>query len=166
MQHALKQNGFELYVQPIISLAGRGSPGPAAEILLRMRDEGALPRLSPMLGRLSRTNSESLLGAVAPMSGTDYSEGVAITSSFFPDPDTHVEPVRYGHGSNSMGLLQSVMTVPRPGSHGPGCRFAGRCPFAEERCRADQPFLDATGSEHYVACHRKDELGIPDFSPR
>ncbi len=85
-------------------------------LLLRMRDEGALPRLSPMLGRLSRTNSESLLGAVAPMSGTDYSEGVAITSSFFPDPDTHVEPVRYGHGSNSMGLLQSVMTVPRPGS--------------------------------------------------
>jgi EAL domain-containing protein (putative c-di-GMP-specific phosphodiesterase class I) len=39
LQHALKENGFELYVQPIIALGGRGSGGPAAEILLRMRDE-------------------------------------------------------------------------------------------------------------------------------
>lgn len=85
-------------------------------LLLRMRDEGQLPRLSPMLGRLSRTNSESLLGAVGPRSDVDFSEGTAITSSFFPEPDTHVEPVRYGHGSNSMALLQSVLTVPRSGT--------------------------------------------------
>ena len=39
LQRALKENGFELYVQPIIALGGRGSGGPAAEILLRMRDE-------------------------------------------------------------------------------------------------------------------------------
>ncbi|MEO8467485.1 MAG: EAL domain-containing protein [Gammaproteobacteria bacterium] len=39
LQLALKENGFELYVQPIIALGGRGSGGPAAEILLRMRDE-------------------------------------------------------------------------------------------------------------------------------
>jgi diguanylate cyclase (GGDEF)-like protein/PAS domain S-box-containing protein len=39
LQRALKENGFELYVQPIIALGGRGSTGPAAEILLRMRDE-------------------------------------------------------------------------------------------------------------------------------
>lgn len=68
-----------------------------------------------MLGRLSRTNSESILGAVTSSSDADYTNGVAITSSWFPDPDTHVEPVRYGKGSNSMGLLQSVLTVPRPG---------------------------------------------------
>jgi cholesterol oxidase len=40
----------------------------------------------------------------------DYSQGVAITSSFFPNEETHVEPVRYGKGSNSMGLLQTLMT--------------------------------------------------------
>jgi cholesterol oxidase len=84
-------------------------------LLLRMRDEGRLPRLSPMLGRLSRTNSESLLGAVARTTDQDYSLGVAITSSFHPDADTHVEPCRYGKGSNSLALLQSVLTVPRPG---------------------------------------------------
>lgn len=85
------------------------------KLLHKMKDEKVLPNLSPSLGRLSRTNSESILGAVAKTSGTDFTEGVAITSSFFPDADTHVEPVRYGKGSNSMGLLQSLITRPVPG---------------------------------------------------
>ncbi len=43
LQHALKENTFELFVQPIISVAGRVDSGPALELLLRMRDEtGAL----------------------------------------------------------------------------------------------------------------------------
>jgi diguanylate cyclase (GGDEF)-like protein/PAS domain S-box-containing protein len=39
LQHALKENGFELYVQPIVAMGGRTRHGPAAEVLLRMRDE-------------------------------------------------------------------------------------------------------------------------------
>ena len=39
LQTALKENRFELYVQPIIGLGSRGQTGPAAEVLLRMRDE-------------------------------------------------------------------------------------------------------------------------------
>jgi len=39
LQRALKENEFELYVQPIIAVGGRSESGPAAEILLRMRDE-------------------------------------------------------------------------------------------------------------------------------
>jgi cholesterol oxidase len=85
------------------------------KLLHRMRDEGRLPRLSTALGRLSRTNSESILGAVARSADADYTRGVAITSSFYPDENTHVEPVRYGKGSNSMGLLQSVLTRPVAG---------------------------------------------------
>jgi cholesterol oxidase len=85
------------------------------KLLHRMRDESRLPRLSTMLGRLSRTNSESILGAVSRRKDADYTRGVAITSSFYPDENTHVEPVRYGKGSNSMGLLQSVLTVPESG---------------------------------------------------
>lgn len=83
------------------------------KLLHRMRDEGKLPHLSPTLGRLSRTNSEALLGAIrrkGSQDATDYTRGVAITSSFYPEPDTHVEPVRYGKGSNVMGLLGTVMT--------------------------------------------------------
>ncbi|MEG3613560.1 GMC family oxidoreductase [Isoptericola haloaureus] len=81
-------------------------------LLHAMRDGGALPRLSDRLGELTRTNSEALLGAVRPSGAPDapdYSRGVAITSAFAPDADTHVEPVRYGHGSNAMGLLQTVL---------------------------------------------------------
>jgi len=79
-------------------------------LLHRMRDEGELPNLSERLGVLTRTNSESLLGAVARGPGVDFSRGVAITSSFHPDEHTHVEPVRYGSGSNLMALLQTVLT--------------------------------------------------------
>lgn len=81
------------------------------KLLHRMKDEGHLPRLSERLGYLSRTNSESILGAIAPKSDTtDYSYGVAITSSFHPDADTHVEPVRYGKGFNAMAMMQTVLT--------------------------------------------------------
>lgn len=89
-------------------------------LLHAMRDEGVLPRISRRLGTLTRTNSEALLGAMAPRSaGTDFTRGVAITSSFHPDEHTHIEPVRYGKGSNAMGLLSTVLVdgggrTPRP----------------------------------------------------
>jgi cholesterol oxidase len=79
-------------------------------LLHRMRDEGHLPEISDRLGQLSRTNSESILGAIAPDTEIDYSQGIAITSSFHPDADTHVEPCRYGPGSNFMSLMQTVLT--------------------------------------------------------
>jgi cholesterol oxidase len=89
------------------------------KLLHRMKVEGHLPNLSDRLGFLSRTNSESILGAIAPDRSVDYSYGVAITSSFHPDADTHVEPVRYGKGSNVMALLQTVLTD----GDGPGPRW-------------------------------------------
>ena len=79
-------------------------------LLHRMRDEGFLPRISARLGHHSRTNSESIVGAVSTRKDTDFTRGVAITSSFFPDERTHIEPVRYGKGSNLMGMLGTVMT--------------------------------------------------------
>jgi cholesterol oxidase len=81
------------------------------KLLHKMKAKRELKKLSPALGKLSRTNSEALTGAIMPKSGAiDFSKGAAITSSFFPDEHTHVEPVRYGKGSNFMGLLQTVMT--------------------------------------------------------
>ena len=67
-------------------------------------------RISARLGELTRTNSEALLGADSSDPRADYTRGVAITSSWHPDPDTHIEPVRYGRGSNAMGLLSTVLT--------------------------------------------------------
>ena len=80
------------------------------KLLHKMKATSVLPKLSDHLGKLSRTNSEALTGTIMKKSKVDYSKGAAITSSFFPDEHTHVEPVRYGKGSNLMGLLQTVMT--------------------------------------------------------
>ncbi len=80
------------------------------KLLHRLRAKGVLPRISPRLGFLTRTNSESLLGAATTTVVEDYSQGVAITSSFHPDEVTHIEPCRYGKGSNAMALLQTVLT--------------------------------------------------------
>jgi cholesterol oxidase len=82
-------------------------------LLHRMRATGALPGISARLGVLSRTNSEALGGAMTKRRGRkdhDFTRGVAITSSIHPDEHTHIEPVRYGKGSNAMGLLSTLMT--------------------------------------------------------
>ena len=84
-------------------------------LLHRMKAKGMLPNLSPALGRKTRTNSEAILGAVTDARDHDFTRGVAITSSFHPDEVTHVEPCRYGKGSNSMGLMESLLTTPRAG---------------------------------------------------
>ncbi|NUR42955.1 MAG: GMC family oxidoreductase [Streptomyces sp.] len=89
-------------------------------LLHRMKASGQLPYLSAKLGELTRTNSEALVGAqtdnrryrkVTGEKRVDFTRGVAITSSIHPDENTHIEPVRYGRGSNSMGGL-SILQVP------------------------------------------------------
>jgi cholesterol oxidase len=89
-------------------------------LLHRMKAGGQLPHLSPKLGELTRTNSEALVGAqtdnrryrkATGQPKVDFTRGVAITSSIHPDENTHIEPVRYGRGSNSMGGL-SILQVP------------------------------------------------------
>ena len=96
----------QLFVPEVIVAAGAlGS----AKLLHSVRAKGNLSGISSKLGELSRTNSESLLGVVAKSKDIDFSSGSAITSSVFPDEDTHIEPVRYGKGSGFMGLLQSVV---------------------------------------------------------
>ncbi|MFF0433183.1 GMC oxidoreductase [Streptomyces sp. NPDC004327] len=89
-------------------------------LLHRMKDTGLLPHISGRLGELTRTNSEGLVGAQTTdrryrkrhgKAKADFTRGVAITSSVHPNENTHIEPVRYGKGSNSMGSL-TVLQVP------------------------------------------------------
>jgi cholesterol oxidase len=83
-------------------------------LLHEMRGKGRLPRLSPRLGELTRTNSEALLG-VERMTvwhrgkDVDHSTGLAITSSFHPDENTHIEPTRYGLNGNAMGAIRTLL---------------------------------------------------------
>ncbi|MFC7305450.1 FAD-dependent oxidoreductase [Streptomyces monticola] len=96
-------------------------------LLHTMRERRLLPRISGRLGRLTRTNSEALVGALTfprryrKARGTraepDFTRGVAITSSIHPDPNTHIENVRYGKGSNLMALIcvpQYAQQLPKP----------------------------------------------------
>ncbi len=72
-------------------------------VLLRCRDESkSLPLLSQHLGHSVRSNSESLTGATATKGSedSDFSKGIAITSHFWIDDVTSVEPVRYPRGSS------------------------------------------------------------------
>jgi len=43
--------------------------------------------------------------------------------------------------------------VPSPVNLPGGCRFAGRCPYATDKCRQEEPKLKDVGNTHYVACH-------------
>ncbi|CAM5435826.1 GMC oxidoreductase [Streptomyces abikoensis] len=104
-------------------------------LLHTMKDKGLLPRIPAGLGRLTRTNSEALVGAQTDDrrygkahggAHPDFTRGVAITSSAHLDDHTHIEPVRYGKGSNAMGML-SILQVP-VGTRAPrAAAFAARC---------------------------------------
>ncbi len=52
-------------------------------------------------------------------------------------------------------------TVPNPAALPVGCRFHPRCPFANDRCRAEQPPLIEISSGHEVACWRAPIETIP-----
>lgn len=76
------------------------------DLLLSCRDEtGSLPRLSPQLGIKVRSNSEALMGVTAYADAVDYAEGVSISSHFWIDDVTNIEPVRYSTGSSFMRSL-------------------------------------------------------------
>ncbi|WP_412125960.1 GMC oxidoreductase [Streptomyces platensis] len=103
-------------------------------LLHKMKDSGLLPGISGRLGELTRTNSEALVGAQTDnrryrkRHGTkaDFTRGVAITSSVHPDAHTHIEPVRYGKGSNAMGAM-SILQVPVDGRGSRAGRWAANC---------------------------------------
>ena len=89
------------------------------KLLLNLRDvKKSLPKLSPKLGTMVRTNSEGLLGSVARKSDINYSEGVSISSIYNHDEITRIEPVRYPDGSSLMRFLAAPLidknfSVPR-----------------------------------------------------
>jgi peptide/nickel transport system ATP-binding protein len=44
------------------------------------------------------------------------------------------------------GAVPSLLNAP------PGCRYAERCPWVEERCRRQKPGMTEVAPEHFVAC--------------
>jgi len=92
--------------QVIVSASASGT----ARLLFRCKEvTRSLPDISPRLGYLVRTNSETLLGAVDRGLETDYSKGIAITSIFQADEVTAIEPVRFPNGSDLMRYLSAPL---------------------------------------------------------
>lgn len=121
--HALPQGGYELLaLSPTTGIFPREKRYRAhrvvlaagvlgtLEILFRSREKGGLPHLSPTLGKGVRTNSEAIVGVTSRRRDFQVSQGIAITSGFYPDEKTHIEPVRYAAGSDFMKLLATLLT--------------------------------------------------------
>jgi cholesterol oxidase len=79
-------------------------------LLQRCKLGGSLPRLSRRLGELVRTNSEAILAVTVPDDyPDDLTKRVAISSSIYPDPYTHIETVTYGNDGDSMRRLYTLL---------------------------------------------------------
>ena len=90
--------------QVVFSAAAIGTQN----LLHRLRVNGSLPRISPRLGELARTNSELSLVATA-RTRTDLAQGVVGTSSIHPDAHTHVEAFHVEKGSDSPFALTTTL---------------------------------------------------------
>tara|TARA_R110001599_G_scaffold11399_2_gene54402 strand:- start:7238 stop:8878 length:1641 start_codon:yes stop_codon:yes gene_type:complete len=84
------------------------------ELLFKLKQSGAMPKISDELGNRVRTNAESLLALRFP-DGKDMSKGVAIGSGFYLDEFTHIEATRYGKGHDLLSLLFTPLTGGTPG---------------------------------------------------
>ncbi|MDQ8043249.1 MAG: GMC family oxidoreductase [Patulibacter sp.] len=80
-------------------------------LLQRARLQGSLPHISPRLGDLVRTNSESILAVtVAPEYAAGIGTRVAISSSIYPDPDTHIETCVFGKAGDTNRYMMALLT--------------------------------------------------------
>jgi len=79
-------------------------------LLANCKHRGSLPNISERLGRLVRTNSESILAVTLPDDSLEVSKSVAISSSIHTDADTHIEVVTYGRKGDGVSLLVTLLT--------------------------------------------------------
>jgi EAL domain-containing protein (putative c-di-GMP-specific phosphodiesterase class I) len=150
LQRALKENGFELYVQPIVALAGRSQAGPAAEILLRMRDESGASILPvhflasaeryQLMSHIDRWVVQAALTAIAggaPHLPTGRSCGINLSAQTLADDDflefvvdaldhTGVAPDKICFEVRESAVVSQIDQAQRFINvlHGIGCRFA------------------------------------------
>lgn len=79
-------------------------------LLARCKNSGSLPNLSEQLGKLVRTNSESILAVTLPDDSIPVWNTVAIGASIHVDTDTHIEFVTYGEKGDFMGYIFTLLT--------------------------------------------------------
>lgn len=72
-----------------------------------------LAQISDQLGKVVRTNGESLCGVSIDHDKLDFSKGISIGSAIHPDEHTKIEAVRYSKGSS----LLKFLSVPLVNNH-------------------------------------------------
>ena len=90
-----------------------GSALGTMDLLMRAKQRGSLPNVSPRLGHDVRTNAESIVGVRFPGAKLDMSRGIAIGSGIHIDDHTHIEATRYSRGSDVLGLVATLMVSGR-----------------------------------------------------
>ncbi len=58
------------------------------------------------------------------------------------------------------GNVELKGEVPSPANPPPGCYFHPRCEFVVDTCRTETPVFREITTNHFVACHRADELKL------
>ena len=79
-------------------------------LLANCKHSGSLPNISDRLGKLVRTNSESILGVTLPDDSLELWNSVAISSSIHTDADTHIEVVTYGEKGDLLSMIMTLIT--------------------------------------------------------
>jgi peptide/nickel transport system ATP-binding protein len=62
------------------------------------------------------------------------------------------------------GNVELKGEVPSPANPPSGCYFHPRCEYAVDKCRAETPAFREITPNHFVACHRADELKLPGIA--
>ena len=89
------------------------------------------------LGKICEVGPPDVLYDAPAHPYTKFLLGAALEA----DPDSPI------HGDVLDGEPPSPMNPPS------GCRFRTRCPFAQDRCAAEEPLMRDVASGHQVACH-------------
>ncbi len=136
------------------------------KLLLQCRRNGLLPDLSSRLGHFVRTNSEAILAVRSRDRSVNWNDQIAITSGIYPDPDTHMEMVRYNKGSDLLYGLLTLLTdggdsVPRQ------VRFAGNLLRHPLRFMRNLWFVGSSATTTVLlVMQTSDNYLILDYAPR
>ena len=131
-------------------------------LLMRLQREKGLTYLFiahdlAMVRHISDRVAVMYLGTVAELTSSEslyknplhpYTKAL-LSAIPIPDPKVEEEKER----------IRLTGEIPSPIDPPPGCRFAGRCRFAADRCRRERPELLEVEEGHLVACHLYEKSG-------
>jgi cholesterol oxidase len=103
----IRRNRRQLTARGVVVAAGALGTN---RLLANCKHKGSLPRISSQLGRLVRTNSESILAVTLPDDSLEPWRSVAISASIHTDERTHIEFVTYGKHADFMSTLFTLLT--------------------------------------------------------